>query len=334
MIPAGPVSPRHRKRGQEISLQERYTTPGGGKRVETRDRVDAVQRMQDYMEAHLSQPITMLQLARAAGYSPFHSARVFKELTGRSPFEYLRQLRLSRAALALRDRDVRVLDVALDFVFDSHEGFTRAFSKKFGVTPARYQKTAPPIPLFLPSSVRDHYAYQTRGEGKMDREQKPGFVFVQVVERPARKVIVRRGIKAEHYFAYCGEVGCDVWGVLTSVKEALYEPIGMWLPKRFIREGTSKYVQGVEVPLDYRGDLPEGFELMELPPCQMMVFQGPPYDDCEFCRAIDALSEAMDHYDPALYGYQWADGDGPRFQLAPQGYRGYIEARPVKPIGR
>ncbi len=302
--------------------------------MERQDQVEAVQRMQDMMEHHLTEPVTMLKLARAAGYSPFHSARLFKELTGRSPFEYLRQLRLTRAALTLRDGDARVLDVALDFLFDSQEGFTRAFSKNFGITPARYQKTAPPIPLFLPSSVRDSYAFRTRGEQKMDKEQKPGFVFVQVMERPARKAVVRRGIRAEHYFAYCEEVGCEVWGVLTSVKEALYEPIGMWLPERFIREGTSKYVQGVEVPMDYRGSLPEGFELMELPPCKMMVFQGPPYEDADFCQAIDALSDAMDSYDPALHGYEWADNDGPRFQLAPQGYRGYIEARPVRPISR
>jgi len=52
-------------------------------------------------------------------------------------------------------------------------------------------------------------------------------VFVQVAERPERKVLLKRGVKAEDYFAYCEEVGCDVWPVLTSVKEALYEPIGM-----------------------------------------------------------------------------------------------------------
>ena len=293
-------------------------------------QVNAVQRMQDYMEQHLLEPVTLVQLSRQAGYSPFHSARVFKEFTGRSPFEYLRQLRLTHAALRLRDEDVRVLDVALDFVFDSHEGFTRAFSREFGVTPMRYQKNAPPIPLFLPSSVRDYYSYLKRGERKMENNQASGFIFVQVIDRPARKVIVKRGKKAEHYFAYCEEVGCDVWGVLCSVKEALYEPIGMWLPPRFRREGTSEYVQGVEVPMDYKGDLPEGFELMELPPCQMMVFQGPPYEDAAFCEAIEALSDAMEKYDPTLYGFAWADDIGPRFQLAPQGYRGYIEARPVK----
>jgi len=38
---------------------------------------------------------------------------------------------------------------------------------------------------------------------------------------------IKRGISAAEYFKYCEEVGCDIWNVLTSVKEALYEPIGM-----------------------------------------------------------------------------------------------------------
>jgi len=91
--------------------------------------------MQDYIEEHLTDPITLHMLANAAGYSPWHSARLFKELTGKAPFDYIRALRLSQAAVRLRDEDVKVVDVAFDFVFDSHEGFTRAFSREFGMTP-------------------------------------------------------------------------------------------------------------------------------------------------------------------------------------------------------
>ena len=154
-------------------------------------------------------------------------------------------------------------------------------------------------------------------------------IFVQVVERPARKLLLKRGIAARDYFAYCDEVGCDVWGVLTSVKEALYEPVGMWLPKHLIKEGTSQYVQGVELPLDYANDVPAGFDLIELPPCKMMVFQGEPYDDEDFQDAIGEMWQKIDKFDPKLYGFQWAPEAAPRFQLEPLGYRGYIEARPV-----
>ena len=157
-------------------------------------------------------------------------------------------------------------------------------------------------------------------------------VFVQVVDRPQRKVIVRFGREAREYFTYCEEVGCDVWEILSGIKEALHEPMGMWLPPNLRKEGASEYVQGVEVPLDYSGLIPEGFDIMVLPACKMMVFQGPPYDDEYFEGAISNLWELMKSYDPKLYGFAWADEDGPRFQLEPMGYRGYIEARPVRSL--
>lgn len=157
-------------------------------------------------------------------------------------------------------------------------------------------------------------------------------VFVQVVERPARKVLLKRGVKATDYFQYCEEVGCDIWPMLTSVKEALYEPIGMWLPKHLIKEGTSRYVQGVELPLDYCNEVPEGYELIELPPCMMMIFQGEPYEEADFMNAIGEIWHHIEKFDPAVYGYKWDPEAAPRFQLAPMAYRGYIEALPVAPI--
>lgn len=286
--------------------------------------------MQECIEGNIGEPISLHMLAQAAGYSPWHSARIFKELTGKTPFEYIRELRLSRAAVKLRDEETRVIDVALDFVFESHEGFTRAFSKQFGMSPRHYAKNKPPLKLFMPERVRDYYLSLQKGERIMTTNTTANTVFVQVIDRPARKLILKRGIKASHYFEYCEEVGCDIWGVLSGVKEALYEPIGMWLPKKFVKPGTSTYAQGVEVPKNYNGEVPEGCEIIDLPPCKMMIFQGQPYDDCKFQEAIGDLWEVMKNYNPELYGFAWADDDGPRFQLEPQGYRGYIEARPVR----
>ena len=298
--------------------------------MERWEKINAVQKMQGYVENHLHEPITLKNLADAAGYSPWHAAKIFKELLGKSPFEYMRSLRLSRAALILRDHEEKVVDVAFDWVFDSHEGFTRAFSREFGIAPKRYSKEKRPIKLFMPTRIRDYYLMIQRGEMKMEKEKKTSTVFVQVVERPERKLILLRGKKATHYFEYCEEVGCDVWGVLSSVREALYEPAGFWLPDHLIPPGTSKYVQGVEIPVDYAGEIPDGFEVISLPPCSMMIFQGEPYEEEKFGEAIENLWSVMNDYQPELYGFTYADADGPRFQLEPQGYRGYIEGRPVR----
>lgn len=296
------------------------------------DNINAVQRMQSYIETHLHEPITLHKLAEVAGYSPWHAAKLFKTLTGKSPFEYIRAVRLSKAAVRLRDQNVKIVDVAFDFVFDSHEGFTRAFSKAFGVTPHRYAQDKPPIALFMPNNVREIYLALQKGEYKMSESLKTNTIFVQVVERPARKLILKRGVTATDYFAYCGEVGCEVWDVLTGIQQSLYEPIGMWLPENLRKPGTSMYAQGVEMPLNYTGAIPEGFDCIELPPCKMMIFQGQPFDDADFEEAIGSLWKTMKHYNPEIYGFQWADEDGPRFQLEPQGYRGYIEGRPVRLI--
>ena len=292
--------------------------------------VAAVQRMQDYIGEHLREEITLLQLARAAGYSPYHCAHLFRQLTGKSPFEYIRLMRLSQAALTLRDTNEPVLDVALDFVFDSHEGFTRAFTRAFGLPPARYRKSPPPIPLFIPYNVMAQALLKKHKEEPPMSENKLQPVFVQVIERPARKLLLKRAPSASEYFEYCAQVGCDVWPMLCSVKEALYEPVGLWLPKHLRTPGTGEYAQGVELPSDRQVAVPEGYDLIDLPACQMMIFQGPPYDDQDFESAVGSVQAFINQFDPHLYGYDWAPESAPRFQLAPEGYRGYIEGRPVK----
>lgn len=289
----------------------------------------AVTRMQEYIETHLDEEITLHQLAQQAGYSPWHCAKLFKEYTQSSPFEYIRKLRLSQAALVLRDEQRKVVDVALDFVFDSHEGFTRAFQKQFGIPPKAYQKKTPPIQLFHPYPVESYYLMEETCYKNPPIAQK---LHVRLMEYPARKLILLRGKQADSYLDYAKETGCDVWGILASVKEALYEPVGMWLPDSFSPKGTSLYAQGVEVPADYGGEVPDGFDLIDLPACTMLIFQGGPYEEKHFEAAIVDLMQQIDNYDPSQCNCVWSDEDAPRIQLEPQGYRGYIEARPVRTI--
>jgi AraC-like DNA-binding protein len=271
-------------------------------------------------------------IAKKAGYSPWHASRIYSSVIGKSPFEYIKSKRLNEAARDLREGDKKIIDVAFDYLFDSHEGFSRAFSKEFGMAPREFRKAAKKVPAFLPDSFRGYYLKKQMEESIMKNE-KPEAIFVQVVKRPERKMILKRGVRATHYFEYCEEAGCDVWEVLIGIKEAIYEPVGMWLPENMIKPGTSVYAQGVEVGADYSNEVPEGFEMIDLPPCSMMVFQSEPYDDEKFEDAIDMVWEKMKSFDPGIYGYKYSDEDGPRIQLEPQGYRGYIEARPVRKIG-
>lgn len=66
----------------------------------------------------------------------------------------------------------------------------------------------------------------------------------------------------------------------------------------------------------------------------MMIFQGQPYDDEKFMDAIDEVWKQTKNYNPEIYGYEWADEASPKIQLAPMGYRGYIEGRPVRELNK
>jgi AraC family transcriptional regulator len=300
------------------------------------DKRKAVRRMQEFIEAHLDEPISLHELSTAAGYSMYHAARVFKEITGRSPFEYIRLRRLSSAAMRLQDGNARVIDVAFDFVFDSHEGFTRAFTKQFGVAPSRLQNANWAAFLFRPGLATEFYRNRQKGNTVMNeknvQQTKKNVVFVQILERPRRKLIYLPATKATHYFEYCEEVGCKVFETLGIIHSALHEPMGLWLPDNLRPAGISTYVQGVEVGLDYAGAVPQDCQTIELPPCKLLVFQGEPFDDKDFEQAIASLWDVMATYKPEIIGYQWADDDAPRFQLEPMGYRGYIEGRPVRSV--
>ena len=167
--------------------------------------------------------------------------------------------------------------------------------------------------------------------------EKTAVIFTQIVERPARKLLLRYSKAADGYFSYCDEFGCwgengdsMPWHILCGIKEALYEPVGLWLPDNMRPENTGLYAQGVEVSADYAGELPEGFVLIDLPACKMLVFQGEPYKDENFEAAIGALWNAVEKFNPEVYGYEYAPALAPRMQLSPQGWRGYIEMHPVR----
>lgn len=289
---------------------------------------DTISTVQKFIEDNLQSSITLSKLAQIANYSVPQLERIFKIVLGVSPFVYIRKLRLTAAAKVLRDTNTKVIDTALDFVFDSHEGFTRAFSKEFGLSPFAYKSNPVPLKYFI---AYDVIAKKSSNSNKGNVEMKTKIVFTQIIEREARKVIIKRGKKAAEYFAYCEEVGCDVWGILSSIKEAKFEPAGFWLPEKLIKPGTSEYVQGVEVPIDYAGIVPDGFEVIELPACKYLVFNGEEFKNEDFEEAITAVWQAIERYHPATYGYMW-DNEQPKFQLEPRGERGYIEGRPIKPI--
>lgn len=287
-----------------------------------KEQILAVQRMQDYIEAHLEETVGLSDLATVSLFSPWHSHRLFQEYTGLTPASYIRRLRLAKAALRLKNENVHIIDVAFDLGFGSVDGFTRAFFREFGMCPSEYAANPVPVILFVP------YGAKFRALRKERTTMKTNNIFIQVIHKPARKILCKRGIKAEDYFPYCEEVGCDVWGLLLSMDSLCGEPVSLWLPEQYKKPGTSTYVQGVEVDKDYHGTVPEGFDVIDLPEADYLMFQGEPFAEEDYCDAIMAVQQAMGNYEPAVIGYAW-DDNNPRIQLEPRGNRGYIELRAI-----
>ena len=287
------------------------------------EQIRAVQRMQDYIEQHLDEEISSAALAKVAMYSPWYAYRLFTQWLKITPADYIRRMRLSKSALRLRDQHVKIIDVAFETGFNSVDGYQRAFFREFGCNPREYTRRPVPIYLFTPYGISGSI---NRKEISMNDVKT---IFVQVIDKPARKVLVKRGQKAEDYYAYCEEVGCEIWGLLLSIKSMSGEPAGFWLPEKYIKPGTSRYVQGVEVSVDYDGVIPEGLDLMELPPAKYLMFQGEPFAEENFEEAISQVWESIRKYNPAAHGYAW-DEENPRIQLEPRGERGYCELVAIK----
>ncbi len=83
--------------------------------------------------------ISVEEVAKNAGFSIDYFNRIFLSHTGFTVTAYINYVRLKQAAYLLRTTDKSVLDIALEIGYDSHEGFTKAFKKKYGGTPSEYR---------------------------------------------------------------------------------------------------------------------------------------------------------------------------------------------------
>lgn len=104
------------------------------------DYLQALEKAILFIEAHLTEPVKVEEIAGAAGYSYYHFHRVFEAVVGETVGSYLRARRLSCAAHELIFSDKRIIDIACDYRFESQEAFNRAFKKMYQTTPGAYRK--------------------------------------------------------------------------------------------------------------------------------------------------------------------------------------------------
>ena len=111
---------------------------GGARRPTARDerRITAALRR---IEAAADAALPLAALAREAGMSPYHFLRLFRELVGMTPHQYVLRTRLNRAALRLRRTDEPVAAIAYEAGFNDLSTFNRRFRRVMGASPSAYR---------------------------------------------------------------------------------------------------------------------------------------------------------------------------------------------------
>nr|WP_308742749.1 AraC family transcriptional regulator [uncultured Anaerocolumna sp.] len=235
---------------------------------------EQIQITVDYIEEHLSEEIRINDLAKLASLSQFYYQRLFSRLVKRPVNEYIKMRRLAKASEALRNRNKRILDIALDFGFSSHETFTRAFKDTFGMTPEEYRTNPVRLNSFVKPQLLLNYT--------LVDENVPLVAEGIVLETTRRTLLSPQyfiGLTAEEPINQMpggGETGVDelgkLWDDFHKNKPTIQElkrdgdELGVAYPGT--KDGYYRYFAGAESDSN---EILEGYSSWELPKGEYIV---------------------------------------------------------------
>lgn len=108
----------------------------------------------EFIEENLTADIDFSMVAKKARCSSYHFQRMFSSLIGIPLSEYIRRRRITLAAIEIQNTDVKIIDIALKYGYDSHSSFTRAFQLMQGVTPSKARVDGVPLVAYPPLSFQ------------------------------------------------------------------------------------------------------------------------------------------------------------------------------------
>ena len=105
------------------------------------DSLSNMNKPMEYIEEHLTEDIDYSEISKIAYCSEYHFKRIFSFLSGVGLSEYIRRRRLTLAALDLKDKSLRIIDVAVKYGYDSADSFSRAFYSMHGILPSEVRNS-------------------------------------------------------------------------------------------------------------------------------------------------------------------------------------------------
>ena len=143
--------------------------------------IEGFQRSIDFIEQNLCETLDITAIAEKAALSPFYYQRIFGALCGMTVGEYVRARRMTLAAQELSRSDIRVIDVAVKYGYDSPDSFARAFQRFHGIAPSQARESGVNLRSFAPM----HIKVTLEGGGMLDYRivEKAPFTIVGIRRR-------------------------------------------------------------------------------------------------------------------------------------------------------
>ncbi len=264
------------------------------------DQYAFLQNILEFIDRHITEEISVGQLARMAGFSTWHFCRVFQWRTGYPVMGYVRNRRLAFAASELASGR-RIIDIALEYGFETHSGFSKAFRRYYGCPPEVYRLHAG-CGRPLPPSLPDMEKYSTGGI-----ILEPKFVTLPAVKLAgfALKTTMAEGKNKDRipafWSAYMSDGRMKRLHSESFVKD--HAEYGACFPED-PETGEFEYVIGVETKEG--AAVPAGYRVCELPPATYAVFSTPPCGAEEFSPRIQNVWDYIFNEWFPKSGYEYA----------------------------
>ena len=262
-----------------------------------------IQAAINWIEGHLEDELSLDAISNYIGYSRYHTSRKFKEYTGSTLKRYIQLRRLSNAAKELRDFNVRIIDIAIKYGYQSQESFTKAFQHAFDINPGQYVKSKRAIPLVFKKDVLYPDNLNQKGEIIMVKDQE---IKITLEETKEHKFIYLERDDVDNYMDFWQKEeengkDCDLLhGLLASILGEFSEGYGA-----FTSDG---YMFGKDAAIDYEIDSKYGFKEKIIPTKKYLKFEHPGFKEAEFGEALNQVRRlALTEFDFKMNNYEIDD---------------------------